>query len=90
MPKQELEYIPLSESDKYFTTHDLGVAAALIVQGYELVSLDKGVPSKVKFIFRGAKGIGQCMQDFWDNKLQGNLQDYFNALKRLKNQIYSE
>lgn len=89
MNNKELEYAPLGDNDKFFTTHDLGVSAALIVQGYELVSLDKGVPSKVKFIFRGKKGISQCMQDFWDNKLQGNLQDYFNALKRLKNQIYS-
>jgi hypothetical protein len=90
MEKQELEYIPLGESDRYFTTHDLGASAALIVQGYELASLDKGVPQKVKFIFKGGAGISRCLQDYWDNKLQGSLQDYFNALKRLKNQIYSE
>ncbi len=90
MTKKEVEYIPLDESQKYFTTHDLGVAAALIVHGYQLASMDKGEPSKCKFIFKGAKGISQCMQDFWDDKLQGNLQTYFNALKNLKNRIYSE
>lgn len=90
MKNQELEYIPLGKSDEYFITHDLGVAAALIVQDCQLVSLDKSERSRVKFIFKGSEDVNQGIQDYWDNKLQGSLQEYFNAIKRLKNQIYSE
>ncbi len=86
---QELEYIPLDESDKYFPNSDIGLSAGLIEHGYEMVSIDKG-ESKARFIFKGKKGIGQAVHDYWNGKLQVNALGYFNTLKRLKSQIYSE
>jgi uncharacterized protein (UPF0262 family) len=58
--------------------------------GFELASMDRSEPKKIKFIFKGRKGITQAMEDYWNNKLQGDLQTYFNTLKRLKNQIYAD
>jgi hypothetical protein len=88
-PLSELEYIPLEENHKYFSTHDLGCAAALIVCGFELLSLDKEDPKKVKLIFRNKEGIHELITDFWNSNLRVDAQAYFNAIKRLKNQIYS-
>jgi hypothetical protein len=84
----ELGYT-VEEDRQYYANSDMGSAAALIVAGFELASLDKGDPKKIKFIFKGRKGITQAMDDYWNNKLQGDLQTYFNTLKRLKNQIHS-
>ena len=89
MPNKELEYIPLAESDKYFTYSDMGLAAGLIEHGFELVSIDKA-ELKAKFIFKGKKGISQAIDNYWNGKAQVNALGYFNTLKRLKSQIYSK
>ena len=38
---EECQYIPLNNNINYFYTPDLGLTAALISIGFELVSLDK-------------------------------------------------
>ena len=90
MIDQELGHDPIAEDKQYYVNSDMGSAAALIVSGFELASMDRSEPKKIKFIFKGRKGITQAMEDYWNNKLQGDLQTYFNTLKRLKNQIYSD
>ncbi len=87
---QELEYVPLPENDSYFYNHDLGLSAGLVVMGFELVSLDRSKPKKVRFIFQGKDGINEVVKHYWDSNLPVDAQTYFNAVKRLKNQIYSE
>ena len=69
---------------------DLGNVAALIEAGFELLSLDRGDPKKVRFIFKGKAGLNQAVKDYWDSKLTVIAQNYFNTIRRLKNQIYSE
>ena len=86
---KELEYIPLEDSDKYFTNSDIGLAAGLIEYGFELISIDKA-ETKAKFIFKGKKDIGATINDYWNGKISVNALSYFNTLKRLKSQIYSK
>lgn len=86
---KELEYIPLEESGKYFSNSEMGLSAGLIEAGFQMVSVDKA-ETKAKFIFKGKKGISQSIEDYWNGKLQVNALGYFNTLKRLKSQIYSE
>ena len=85
-PDQELGYT-VEEGQKYFANSDMGSAAALIVCGFELASLDKGDARKVKFVFKGREGITKAMDDYWNCKLPVDAQTYFNAIKRLKNQL---
>lgn len=85
----ELEYVPLAESEKYFSNSEMGLSAGLIEAGYQMVSVDKA-EAKAKFIFKGKKGISQAIDDYWNGKLQVNALGYFNTLKRLKSQIYSD
>jgi hypothetical protein len=87
---QELEYVPLPENDSYFYNHDLGLSAGLVVMGFELASLDRSNPKKVKFIFQGKNGISEVVKNYWDSTLPVDAQTYFNAVRRLKNQIYSQ
>lgn len=74
----------------YFTTYDLGLAAALVAAGIPLDHLDKNHPSKVQFAFRRTSGVDAIIQNYWSNTCEVNAQTYFNALKMLKNRIYSQ
>ena len=86
---QELEYLPIEESGQLYAHSDLGASAALLVSGFELASLERDGSRRVKFIFKGRDGIAEAMDAYWNNALPVDAQSYFNALKRLKNQIYS-
>ena len=86
--KGEVGYV--SEEDKYFSTHDLALGSALIMRGYEMVTLDKGDPRKARFVFKGDKNISDTVKDFWDGRLPVDAQGYFNVIRRIKNQLYSE
>jgi hypothetical protein len=74
----------------YFTTYDLGLSAALVAVGFALDQLDNADPRKVKFVFRRKSGLDAVIQNFWGNSCQVDAQTYFNALKMLKNRIYSQ
>jgi hypothetical protein len=87
---EQEEVSSLDEAGKFFSSQELACAAALLVRGFEMSKLDKGDPRKVKFVFKGEKDIADTIKDFWDGRLPVDAQGYFNAIKRLKNQIYSE
>ncbi len=87
--QEELEYIPI-DGEKYWSSHDLGCSAALLSLGFNLLTLDKENPQKVKFIFEWTEDIDESIKAYWDHGLMVDGHTYFNALKRLKNQIYSE
>ena len=78
-----------NENNCEYTTTDLGLSAALLTVGFELVSLNKQNPNKVVFIFSRKTGIDKTIKSYWNGDLKVDAQGYFNAIKRLKNQIYS-
>ena len=87
---QEHEYIhTFDDQEEYWATFDLGCSAALTSAGFEIVSLDRANPSKIKFIFLKKSGLESAINDYWSNNLMVDAQTYFNNIKRLKNQIYS-
>lgn len=87
---QEQEYIhTFDDQESYWATFDLGCAAALASIGFEIVSLDRANPSKIKFIFVRKSGLEDSIKDYWNFDLNVDAQTYFNSIKRLKNQIYS-
>lgn len=87
---EELEYLPLDDTKRYFYSHDIGLVAYLLCQKFELVGLDKAVRNKVLFILKRDNGIDKEIKKYWDFKSSVDAQTYFNQIKRLKNQIYSE
>lgn len=73
-----------------FGTFDLGAAAALVLTGFDLLSLDKDNPKKMRFIFRKDPAIEEAVKQYWADSLSVEARGYFDTLKMLKNRIYSE
>lgn len=86
---QELQYIPL-EGNEVITVTDLGCAAALITANFELLTLDRINPRKVKFIFRKEIGITKVADDFWSDRLEQKSRLFWDNIKNLKNRLYSD
>ncbi len=95
MPKnksrpKEYQYIPLDDPSLVFTTYDLGVSAALACSGFELLSLNKDDPRKALFIFKRQDGIEDRANQYFLDQLTVKARAFFDTIKALKNQLYSE
>ncbi len=78
-----------SFSEKSLFTHDLGLSAALVTEGFELVSLVRDNPKKVKFVFLRSKNLEKCVNDYFAGRLLVSARSLFDNTKMLKNRIYS-
>jgi hypothetical protein len=74
----------------FFYTFDLGLSAALVSAGFSLVSLERGNLKKTQFVFRRGEGIDETIDAHWADRLEVKSRAYFDALKMLKNRLYSE
>ncbi len=76
-----------------FRTSDLGFAAALLSNRYaELIGLEKSNPKRVEFVLRFPN---EDDFNFWGGEysmgqIEVDALTYFNAIKTLKNRIYSD
>ena len=86
---KELRYIPL-EGDEIYSTYDLGCAAALVTASFALLTLDRGNPRKIRFIFRREAGIEGFADDYWSDRLEQKSRSYWDNVKNLKNRLYSD
>ncbi len=73
-----------------FTTYDIGVSAALLCCGYELLSVDKQNPRKALFVFSKDIQIEEFTDLYFSDRLDVKARSYFDHLKALKNMLYSE
>lgn len=74
----------------FFYTFDLGLSAALVSAGFSLASLERGNLQKSQFVFRRGDGIDETIDAYWADRLEVKARAYFDALKMLKNRLYSE
>ena len=90
-PKSSEEYklVP-TDPTTVFTTYDLGISAALLCAGFELVSVEKENPRKALFVFRRVDGIEEITDGYLSDKLEVKARSFFDAIKALKNKLYSE
>lgn len=72
-----------------FQTQDLNLSAVLIVKAFKLENFEKNREGKATFIFSNSVSLQKTISKYWNNELLVNPQDLFNALKLLKNRIYS-
>jgi len=72
-----------------FYTSDLGLASAMVSVGIPLISLDKSNPKRVEFVFEETKELQEAINSYWSSDLLVSPLTYFNAMKMLKNRIYS-
>lgn len=87
---EEMRYIPLDDHDNLFYTYDMGVSAALVTAGFELVSMDKENPRKVLFIFKRKADIEDVVDRYWTDRLEVKSRTFFDNMKMLKNRIHSD
>lgn len=88
---KELSYVPfLNDCASPFSTYDLGACAGLISAGYTLLQIDKTKGVKALFLFENSDEIIESAQQYWRGELQVDALTYFNALKNIKNQLYSQ
>ena len=73
-----------------FSTFDLGCSAALLCAGFELLSLDKSNPNKAMFVFRCENNIREVIESYWADNLEVKARSFFDAIKALKNRLYSK
>ncbi len=87
---EDTEFIPIENSSLVMKTFDLGASAALLCKGFELLSLDKCNPHKVNFVFSRKAGIDEIIESYWSDRLEVKARSFFDAIKALKNRLYSE
>jgi len=68
--------------------HDLGLSAALISSGIELLGTQRGVMQRVYFVFPNNDKVGRTMNSYWNNTLKVPARLFFDNTKALKNRIY--
>lgn len=91
LPPEEYRWIPIDDPSVVFTTYDLGVSTALLCAGFKLLSVDKNDnPRKALFIFQKEDGIEDVADRYFSDRLEVKARSFFDNLKALKNQLYSE
>ena len=73
-----------------YETYDIQCAAVLLCCNFELLSLDKTQPKKVKFIFKRKEKLDELINKFWSDQLKVKARSLLENLKILKNRIYSD
>ncbi len=81
-----------SSRDKYSIVEirDLGLAAALVSLGHNLQGTNRNNSGRVYFVFKDTPALQTATDAYWNNELNVNARAYSDALKTLKNLIYSE
>ena len=75
------------DQNQYFATYDLGCSAALVTEGFELVSLVRDNPKKVQFIFLRTKNIEKCVDDYFAGRLLVSARSLLTTQKCLKTEF---
>ena len=89
MIKEPSNVLFLDDYTNPFSTYDLGACAGLVSVGYPLLQIDRSKGPKALFLFENSDDVVESAQQYWRGELQVNALAYFNALKNIKNQLYS-
>lgn len=81
-----------SDQNDSFQTQDLNLASALVLSGQQI---DDICPSKddsktLLFVFNDQKKCEQVQEQYWQNKLTGNIRDYVKIFKELRERVLAE
>ena len=73
-----------------WTTYDLGVSTALLCADFELLAVQKSDPRKALFVFKRESDIEETANKYFSDRLNVKARSFFDHLKALKNNLYSE
>jgi len=72
-----------------FLTKDLQIAASLLASNAKLLRLDQE-SNFYWFVFENKSLCEKLSTDYWNNELQVSAKSYSNALKELKDRLFSK
>lgn len=75
--------------EKIFKTKDLGEAAALLCSGKQMQGVEH-IGKACWFIFTPGDTATAAVISYWNHQLAVDAQDFFHAINRLKQIIYSQ
>lgn len=79
----------MNQQSNQYRSYDLGLASALVQVGFPLRGLDRSNGKKVEFIFTKTPELEEAVKRFWSGELSVDAQGYFEAIRSVKNRIYS-
>ena len=88
--KEVLSTENTADSSRVFSTYDLGVAAALLSFGFEMLPLNRGDPRRTLFVFKQTGNIEEVANFYFANRLDIKARAYFDSLKAIKNMIHDK
>lgn len=80
----------MEEESHTVDIRDLGVVAALVTCGFEVVFTHKDGKGRVHFVFEETVDLDQTVEDYYADNLQVKARRFFENTKMLKSRIYSE
>lgn len=80
----------MEEESRTVALRDLGVVAALVTCGFEIVFTHKDYNGRVQFVFEETVALDQAVEDFYADNLQVKARKFVDNIKMLKSRIYSE
>ncbi len=80
----------LNDSSDPFSSYDIGMSSGLVSVGFPLLRIDRNRGTKALFLFENSEQLIESAQMYWRGELQVDALSYFNALKNIKNQLYSQ
>lgn len=70
--------------------HDLGLAAALVTYGHELLEAERDMSGRTYFVFSQTHEVAKVIRHYWSDTLNVHARKFFDNTKMLKSLIYSE
>ncbi len=69
---------------------DLGVVAALVTCGFEIVDMKRDTNGRTYFIFQETTVLDETVNGYYADTLQVRARKFFDNTKMLKGRIYSD
>ena len=80
----------MEEESHTTSIRDLGLVAALVTCGFEIVFTHRNDKGRVYFVFEETVALAQTVEDYYADNLQVKARKFFDNTKMLKGRIYSE
>ncbi len=79
----------MNEEPLTISIRDLGVAAALVTCGFEIVDTNRDKNGRTYFIFQETTMLNEAVNGYYADTLQIKARKFFDNTKMLKGRIYA-
>jgi hypothetical protein len=80
----------MEEESRTVDIRDLGLVAALVTCGFEIVFTHRDDKDRVHFVFEETIALDRTVEDYYADSLQVKARKFFDNTKMLKARIYGE